>query len=98
MPFEIILTEEALEDLQQFKKHKMQRIGEAIENQLIFQPGHETRNRKKLRPNPLAEWELRVGDFRVFYVIDFSDNQVKIVAVGWKVGSRLYLHGEAFEL
>jgi hypothetical protein len=26
----------------------------------------EMRNRKPLRPNPIAPWKLRVGDLRVF--------------------------------
>jgi mRNA-degrading endonuclease RelE of RelBE toxin-antitoxin system len=38
----------------------------AIERQLVYEPLKETRNRKPLRPNPIAPWELRVGDLRVF--------------------------------
>lgn len=34
---------------------------EAIERQLPYEPLVETRNRKPLRPNPIAPWELRVG-------------------------------------
>jgi hypothetical protein len=33
----------------------------------------ETRNRKPLRDNPLADWELRVGRFRVFYEVDAEE-------------------------
>jgi hypothetical protein len=32
----------------------------AIETQLAYEPLTETRNRKPLRPNPIAPWELRV--------------------------------------
>jgi len=39
----------------------------AIERQLTNEPSKETRNRKPLRPNPVAPWELRVQDLRVFY-------------------------------
>ena len=39
---------------------------EAIEEQLTREPLRETRNRKVLRPNPLAPWELRVGDLSRF--------------------------------
>lgn len=38
-----------------------------IESHLTSQPLVETRNRKPLRPNPVAPWELRVGQLRVFY-------------------------------
>ncbi len=40
----------------------------AIEVQLVHEPLTETRNRKLLRPNPIAPWELRVGDLRAFYL------------------------------
>jgi len=36
------------------------------------EPIVETRNRKKLRPNPLAPWELRIGKARVFYDVEES--------------------------
>ena len=39
----------------------------AIERQLVHEPMAETRNRKPLRPNPLAPWKLRIGALRVFY-------------------------------
>ena len=36
----------------------------AVERQLADQPTVETRNRKRMRENPLALWELRIGDLR----------------------------------
>ena len=41
-----------------------------IDSCLKHEPGRETRNNKKLRPNRLAERELRIDRFRVFYDID----------------------------
>lgn len=38
----------------------------AIERQLASEPLVETRNRKPLRPNPIAPWEPRLGTLRVF--------------------------------
>lgn len=58
----------------------------------------ETRNRKRLRPNDLAEWELRIGAFPVFYDIVADDEIVKVVAIGWKRGNDLFIHGEEYEL
>jgi mRNA-degrading endonuclease RelE of RelBE toxin-antitoxin system len=46
----------------------------------------------------LAEWELRVGKFRVFYDVNQVELRVKIEAVGYKRGSVLIVHGEAYEL
>ena len=58
----------------------------------------ETRNRKRLQPNSLAEWELRVGRFRVFYDVDPSAREVLIVAIGYKQGSKLFVRGREHTL
>lgn len=94
----IEFTPEAFDDLRQLRKFDQQRVVSAIENQLPHQATEETRNRKRLRPNQLAEWELRVGDFRVFYDIIPEDVVAKIVAVGFKQGRILFVHGQEYEL
>jgi mRNA-degrading endonuclease RelE of RelBE toxin-antitoxin system len=38
-----------------------------VERRLNHEPTRETRNRKRMRPNPLAPWELRLGALRVYY-------------------------------
>ena len=96
--FRIELTPEAVEDLRMLRKFDQQQILTAIETQLPEQAAQETRNRKRLRPNQLAEWELRVGVFRVFYDVDLDDALVKIEAVGYKLGNKLFVHGEEYEL
>ena len=58
----------------------------------------EIRNRKKLRPNKLAEWEQRIDKFRVFYDTDEEGRIVKIVAIGHKEHNKLFIHGEEYEL
>ena len=96
--FRIVFTPEALEDLRQLRKYDQQHIVTAIEAQLLHQPHHETRHRKRLRPNRLAEWELRVHPFRVFYDVDVSQRVVKIEAIGHKPGNTLFVHGEEYQL
>jgi mRNA-degrading endonuclease RelE of RelBE toxin-antitoxin system len=96
--FKIELTPEALEDMRLYRKHEKKRIFDEIEKQLKHQPAQETRNRKKLHPNELAEWELRVDKFRIFYDIDECNKLVKIETVGYKQGSKLFIHGEEYEL
>ena len=96
--FRIVFTPEAINDLRQFRKYDQQHIVAAIETQLLHQPAHETRHRKQLRPNALAEWELRVQTFRVFYDVDVAQNVVKIAAVGLKRGNTLFIHGEEYQL
>ena len=48
--FEIELTDQAIEDLQWFKKHEQNVIIDGIEANLCYEPTMETRNRKRLRP------------------------------------------------
>src|SRR5438874_10420810 len=66
-------------------------IREKIEEQLQFEPGVETKNRKPLRqPAPFAaEREIRFGPnnrFRVLYDIDEEQRTVEMVAIGEKEG------------
>ena len=96
--FAIQFTPEALDDVRQLRKFDQRIIMTAIEEQLQHQPVEETRNRKRLRPNALAEWELRVDTFRVFYDVDAENALVKIEAVGQKQGNKLFIHGEEYEL
>jgi len=66
-----------------------------VREQLTQQPTVETRNRKRMRPNPLAPWELRVGDLRVYYdVTDPPDVTVVILALGRKQGNKVFVGGE----
>lgn len=56
--------------LEVLSPHQRAKLVDAIEKQLIHEPQIETRNRKPLRPNPLAPWELRVDQFRIFYEVE----------------------------
>jgi hypothetical protein len=47
--------------------------------------------------NPAAPWELRIGDFRVFYEIE-NDTTVKIVSIGHKEHNDLFIRGKRVEL
>jgi len=75
-------------------------ILDAIERQLIDEPLKETRNRKVLRPNPLAPWELRVGDLRVFYEPDIVETakKIRVLALGRKKGNKLYIGEKVVEI
>mgnify|MGYP001613257179 CR=1 FL=1 len=77
---------------------KRRRIVEELESQLRYEPAVETRNRKLLRPNELAEWELRIGRFRVFFDLDQENRLIKVEAVGHKRGNSLFIQGKEYEL
>ena len=71
----------------------------AIEKQLAHQPDIETRNRKPMRPNPLAPWELRVGNMRVYYDVQEKPKKiVYIIAVGIKKRDQVWIGKETFRL
>ena len=69
---------------------------DTVEKQLRYQPAVETRNRKPMRPNPLAPWELRIGDYRVFYEI--REESVRVLAIGHKVHNELFIRGQKVEI
>ena len=71
-----------------------------IENLVAHhEPLKETRNRKPLRPNPVAPWELRVGELRVFYeVSEGPPALVQVLAVGIKVRETLLIGGQEIKL
>jgi len=72
---------------------------EAIARRLAYEPTVENRNRKRLRPNPVAPWELRVGHLRVYFDVKEEPRRtVTIQAVGIKDRSRLLIGGEEVEL
>ncbi|HLQ43638.1 MAG TPA: type II toxin-antitoxin system RelE/ParE family toxin [Planctomycetaceae bacterium] len=91
-------TDEALADLTVLRTFDQNRVTDAIESQLLHQPDVESRNRKRLRPNQLAEWELRIDNLRVFFDVRPSAPSVNIVAVGWKQGEKLFIHGQPYQL
>ena len=69
---------------------------DAIERQLTNEPLKESRNRKPLRPNPVAPWELRVGQLRVFYEV--AERVVHILAVGTKKRNMVRIGEREFQL
>jgi mRNA-degrading endonuclease RelE of RelBE toxin-antitoxin system len=94
----ITLTPDAVEDLRQFTKPDRRKILRVLESQLHHEPAVETQNRKRLRPNKLAEWELRAGRFRIFFDMDKAEPLIRVVAVGYKEGSRLFIRGKEYAL
>ncbi len=98
MPFQIEYTQAARDQLLALAATDRGRIVDSVRLQLRDEPLVETRNRKLLRPNPIARWELRVGDFRVFYEVDLKDGTVEVLAVGIKSHDVLNIGGEQVEL
>jgi mRNA-degrading endonuclease RelE of RelBE toxin-antitoxin system len=96
--FEIELTERAKIELAWFNKSEQGVIIDGIERHLRYQPTSVTRNRKRLRPNLTAEWELRLGTFRVLYNVDEKIRIVSIERVGEKQNNKFLFRGREEEL
>lgn len=83
----IEFSEETLDELASVRAFEQERILEAIERQLSHQPTAETRNRKMLEGlAPSFEavppiWELRVGEYRIFYDVDEDEKKVYVRAI-----------------
>lgn len=94
--YDIDIAPQAVEDLKGFRKFDQSRIAEGIEEQLRHQPAVETRNRKRLRPGHLTEWELRIGNFRVLYDVDQEASLIRVVTIGYKKGNKLFFRGQEY--
>ncbi|MGH8576620.1 MAG: type II toxin-antitoxin system RelE family toxin [Gammaproteobacteria bacterium] len=99
MGYTIEFAESVREQLRTLTAHQRTTVLESIEKQLRHQPLVETKHRKPLRPNPIAPWELRVGDLRAFYdVAADQPDTVRILAVGRKKGGKLYIGDQEVEV
>ncbi len=99
MAYEIEFAQVVKEHMKSLKAYQRARVLDEIEKQLVYEPLTETRNRKHLRPNPIAPWELRVGELRVFYDVPFDEPDiVQVLAIGRKIGNKLYIGGKVVKL
>ena len=78
---------DVIKDLRKLSAYRRNRILEVLETQLSHEPSSPTRNRKllvNLIPPWDAEppiWELRVGEYRVFYDVSEAEKTVYVRAV-----------------
>lgn len=99
MAYRIEFTPEGLEQLRQLTARQRNTLIGIAKRQLLHEPDAETRNRKPLRPNPVAGYRLRIGNLRVYYdILDAPERIVLVKAVGIKVGNRVFVGGAEIEL
>ena len=85
--FEVRFAEGVEEDLRNIRIYYRNQILDTIEEQLAHEPGIRTRNRKFLEnlippwQTVAPIWELRVGEYRVFYDISPTEPVVYVRAV-----------------
>jgi len=91
--YEILVHHLAAQELENVRVFDRRRIVAAIEKRLKHQPTSATRSRKCLVSlTPGFEhlppvWELKVGDFRVFYDVDSASRVVHVRAVRRKTAA-----------
>ncbi len=93
MPYRITITEDAERQLRSLPARD-QRILEAAVASRLVQPTIPTKAIKRLRANPLAEFELRAGSLRALYNVE--GDEVVLLIVGRKIGNKLVVEGEEF--
>ena len=90
MRFEIILAQEAVDDLRRLKANSRSETRAAIESHLRHEPRKISRSRiKRLRGMNRPQFRLRVGDVRVFY--DVTDGVVEVLAIVAKSEAEAWL-------
>ena len=99
MPYAVEFAEAVEDHFRALTARDRATVLAAIDRQLPHEPLKETRHRKPLRPNPIAPWELRVGQLRVFYeVVETGTGVVRILAVGQKRRNVLMIGGQEIRL
>jgi mRNA-degrading endonuclease RelE of RelBE toxin-antitoxin system len=96
--FRFEITEDARADLSYYTAFERKIVVSQIRDQLTHQPAVATRNRKRLRDNPIARWELRIDKYRIFYDVDEDSELVIIVAVGHKDHEVLWIRDQKVNL
>jgi len=85
--FEIRFAEGVEQDLRKMPIYYRNQIFDAVEKQLAHEPETRTRNRKLLEnlmppwKTVASIWELRVGEYRIFYDVSPAESVVYVRAV-----------------
>ncbi len=88
--FTVEYKTEVLKGMKRLRASIRRQILDRIDDQLTNEPTRETRNRKPLADfQPPWEheglvWELRIGEYRVFYEVDEEASRVVVHAVRHK--------------
>ena len=98
MTFEVVFKPQALEHLRWLSIYQQRAVTDGIRRRLVENdPRAETWNKFRLRrASETADYELRLGDLRVFYQIE--ESLILVTVVGIKRGNTLIVKGEEFPL
>lgn len=101
--FELVYDPDFAKTLHTIERKYHSLIRAFIEEQLPFEPGVKTRNRKPIDVpvTSNSRWELRCGPnnrFRVLYQVSEQTSEVFVLAVGVKERAKLSIGGEEIDL
>ena len=89
--YTIILKRSAIADLDALRKYDATQIANAMERHLQHDPTKESKSHiRRLRGITNPDYRLRVGDYRVFYVVDEDARRVDVLRVMHKDQTLLY--------
>jgi mRNA-degrading endonuclease RelE of RelBE toxin-antitoxin system len=97
-PYRIEFTPEADDHFAKLTARDRSILADAIERQLVHQPGVATRNRGPMEPNPVAQYRLRVGEMAVYYDVGGAERVVKVKAIGIKDRDRVFVGAKEIKL
>lgn len=99
MPYQIEYSPSTENHLRALSARQQAIVLDKVDEQLIHEPTAQTRNRKPIRPNALATWELRIGDLRVYYDVEDDPRPVvHVQAVGIKERNEIRIGGKVIKL
>ena len=99
LSYRVEYSPDAEEHLRGLTARQQRVVLDAVDAQLAHQPTVETRNRRPMRPNPVAPWELRVGGLRIYYEVEEEPEPVVcVLAVGVKERNRVRIGKEVIDL
>jgi mRNA-degrading endonuclease RelE of RelBE toxin-antitoxin system len=74
-------------------------VFDGVSRHLSTPPIEETRHCKPMRPNPIAPWELRLGNLRVYFdIVTEPEPVIVVLAVGVKDRNLVRIGKRAIEL
>ncbi len=80
--YTIMLKLSAIADLDALRKYDATQIAKAMERHLQHNPTKESKSRiKRLRGITNPDYRLRVGDYRIFYMVDDVAHRVDVLRV-----------------
>ena len=80
--YTIILKGSAITDMDALRRYDATQIADAMERHLRHHPTKESKSHiKRLRGISNPDYRLRVGEYRVFYVVDEDARRVDVLRV-----------------